>query len=81
MTPKELRELANQVIEKRLKERPLALKDDLIKRMQGQASYGYFSLDFSFSDNKEIVDKTIELLKADGFKVSILDNGNVRFEW
>jgi Fe-S oxidoreductase len=82
MTAKELRELANQTLEKRLIERPLELRDDLMGRMQNKASYGYFYLDFVFSDSKEIVEKTIELLKEEGFKVSKLKyEGVIRFEW
>ena len=42
MTPKELRQMAEDVQAKKLKERPLELKDDLMSRMKERASLGGF---------------------------------------
>lgn len=83
MTPKELRQMAEDVQAKKLKERPLELKDDLMSRMKERASLGGFSLDFAFHDSKEIVEETIRLLQEEGFKISLsrARAGIIRFEW
>lgn len=82
MTDNELRELATKSNIRKQEERPIELRNDLLKLMESFAKQGSFHLDFLFKDDEIVVNKVIALLKTKGIRIGKSPGGNVvRFEW
>jgi hypothetical protein len=83
MKAQELRTIADAARAKYAEERPIFLRDDLIKRMECLSKQGICCIDFAFSDTQEIIFQAIELLRAEGFKIAKLSRTShiIRIEW
>jgi hypothetical protein len=68
----ELADITKRAIEKRKKERPLQLFNDLIVKMKSEAELGYDHIDLAFSDTKDIVDEVLVMLKERGYDVTLI---------
>lgn len=70
MKAHELASLTKKAIEKKNKERPKEIFNDLVSKMKSQAENGYDYINFCFSDSEEIVAQVLDMLEEEGYTIS-----------
>lgn len=69
MKAREMAVVTKKAIEKKNKEKPIEIFNDLISKMKSQAESGYNYINFCFSDSEEIVAQVIDMLEEEGYSI------------
>ncbi len=81
MKAHELAAITKKAIEKRNKERPTQVFNDLISKMKSQAELGQDHIDFVFSDESNVVAEVCVMLEDAGYEVRSSDRGVTKISW
>ena len=81
MKAHEMAALTQESIEKKMKERPKEVFNDLINKMKSQAREGQNHINFMFSDDESIVAEVRLMLEDEGYQVSKGERGLTKISW
>lgn len=81
MKAHEMAALTKESVEKKNKERPKEVFNDLINKMKSQAREGQSHINFMFSDDENIVNEVRLMLEDEGYQVSKGERGLTKISW
>jgi hypothetical protein len=81
MKAHELAAITQQALEKRNKERPTQVFNDLISKMKSQAKEGHDCIHFAFSDSSDVVAEVTDMLEEAGYSVAPPERGVTKISW